>query len=181
MTIESKTWLGRLQEQHSDKLLSVLTVLLLLMMFVVAPIHAAGIFIVQVEIFGAIVAFSMVAGVLVISANLVITAVMLGGFLLNVVVVIARLIKPLPYDLYLISAAWFIIVCTLGFVVGRKVFARGQVTFHRIVGAILLYLLIALAFVCLFILVGLRVPNAFSGLVLEDDQKLAANLIYFSF
>ncbi len=181
MTIDTKSWLGRLQEQYSDQLLSVLTVLLLLMMFVVAPIQAAGIFIVQVEVIGAIVAFAMVAGVLVISASPVLTTVMLGGILLNVVVVVVRLVKPLAYDLYLVSAAWFIIVCTLGFVVGRKVFARGQVTFHRIVGAILLYLLIALAFVCLFILVGLRVPNAFSGLVLEDNHKLAANLIYFSF
>ena len=41
--------------------------------------------------------------------------------------------------------------------------------------------LIALAFVSLFTLMGLLVPNAFKGLVLEDNQKKASSLIYFSF
>jgi hypothetical protein len=106
---------------------------------------------------------------------------MLVAFALNVVVGVARLINPLTYDLYLVAAAWFIIVCTLGFVVARKVFEQGAVSYHRIVGAVLLYLLIALAFVSLFTLVGLLVPNAFNGLVLEDNQKMASSLIYFSF
>jgi hypothetical protein len=133
------------------------------------------------EAFGAIVALVMVAGVLVISASPTATLVILAGFLLNVFVVIARLIRPTTYDLYLVAAAWFVIVCTLAVVVARTVFAGGRVSFHRIVGAVLLYLLIALAFVSLFMLVGLLVPNAFSGLVFEDNEKLASNLIYFSF
>jgi hypothetical protein len=107
--------------------------------------------------------------------------VILAGFSLNVFVVISRLISPSAYDLYLVATAWFVIVCTLAVVVARTVFAGGRVSFHRIVGAVLLYLLIALAFVSLFMLVGLLVPNAFSGLVFEDNEKLASNLIYFSF
>jgi Ion channel len=149
------------------------------MLFVVAPFHAAGIR--MFEAFGAIVALVMVAGVLVISASPTATLVILAGFLLNVFVVIARLIRPTTYDLYLVAAAWFVIVCTLAVVVARTVFAQGRVSFHRVVGAVLLYLLIALAFVSLFMLVGLLVPNAFNGLVFEDNEKLASNLIYFSF
>ncbi|HET7384645.1 MAG TPA: potassium channel family protein [Pseudolabrys sp.] len=179
MTAGRQTTLQRWQEQYSDQLLSVLTVLLILMMFVVTPLHAKGIKI--AEAFGMIVALVMIAGVLVISASMTATAIMGGGFLLNAVVVIARLIKPLTYDLYLIAAAWFIIACTMGVVVGVTVFGPGRVTYHRIVGAVLLYLLIALAFVSLFTLVGHLVPDAFSGLVLKDDQKMASNLIYFSF
>jgi len=38
-----------------------------------------------------------------------------------------------------------------------------------------------MAFVSLFTLLGLLVPNAFTGLVLEDNQKMASSLIYFSF
>jgi len=38
-----------------------------------------------------------------------------------------------------------------------------------------------MAFVSLFTVVGLWVPNAFSGMVLEDNQKMSSNLIYFSF
>jgi hypothetical protein len=171
--------LDDLQKEYSDRLLSVLTVLLLIMLFVVAPFHAAGIE--MFEAFGAVVALVMVAGVFVISASPMATLVILAGFSLNVFVVISRLIRPSTYDLYLVAAAWLVIVCTLAVVVARTVFAQGRVSFHRIVGAVLLYLLIALAFVSLFMLVGLQIPNAFSGLVFEDNEKLASNLIYFSF
>jgi Ion channel len=176
-TIQTK--IQRLHEQYSDSLLSVLTVLLLILLFVVAPFQAAGIIV--FEAFGVIVALVMVAGALVISASPTAAAIVLAAVLLNVAVVIARLIKPLAYDLYLVAAAWFVIVLTLGFIVARKVFGPGQVSYHRIVGAVLLYLLIAMAFVSLFTVVGLFVPKAFNGLVLEDNQKMASNLIYFSF
>jgi Ion channel len=155
----SRLRLDELQKEYSDPLLSVLTVLLVIMLFVVAPFQAAGIMMFEAPA----------------------TLVILAAFLLNVFVVIARLIKPLTYDLYLVAAAWFVIVCTLAVVVARTVFGQGHVSFHRIVGAVLLYLLIALAFVSLFMLVGLQIPNAFNGLVFEDNQKLASNLIYFSF
>jgi len=181
MTIGSKSSLGRLQALHSDRLLSVLTILLVLMMFVIAPAQAAGIFTVGVDIFGFFVGLVMAAGVLVISASPTTMAIMLAGLSLNVAVVVARLIKPFTYDLYLVAAAWFVMAFTLGFVVARRVFGGGRVTFHRIVGAVLLYLLVALAFVSLFTLVGLLVPNAFKGLVLEDNKKMASSLIYFSF
>jgi hypothetical protein len=181
MTAISRVRLGELQKEYSDRLLSVLTALLALMMFVVAPLQAAGIFTLGIELFGISIGLVMVAAALVISASPTTTAVMLAGFSLNIAVVIARLVKPLPYDLYLVAAAWFIIVVTLGFAVARTVFGPGRVSVHRIVGAVLLYMLIALAFVSLFTLVGLLVPNAFSGLVLEDNRKMASALIYFSF
>jgi len=179
MTTIGRVRLDNLQKEYGERLLSVLTVLLLIMLFVVAPFHAAGIKL--FEPFGAVVALVMVAGVRVISASPTATLVMLAGFLLNVLVVIARLIRPSTYDLYFLATAWLVIVCTLGVVVARIVFAPGRVSFHRIVGAVLLYLLIGLAFVSLFMLVGLLVPNAFNGLVFEDNEKLASNLIYFSF
>lgn len=179
MGVGSRSRLRQLQLKHSDQLLSVLTVLLLVMLFVVAPFQAVGIKI--FDAFGVVVGMVMIAGVLIISASPAATAIILVGFSLNIAVVTARLIQPLPYDLYLSAAGWFIIVCTLGYVVARKVFSGGEVTFHRIVGAVLLYLLIALAFVSAFLLLGFWVPNAFSGLVVEDNQKLSSNLIYFSF
>jgi hypothetical protein len=179
MNIGSRSRLRQLQLEHSDQLLSVLTVLLLVMLFVVAPFQAVGIKI--FDAFGVVVGMVMIAGVLIISASLAATAIILVGFSLNIIVVTARLIQPLPYDLYLSASGWFIIVCTLGYVVARKVFSGGEVTFHRIVGAVLLYLLIALAFVSAFLLLGFWLPNAFSGLVVEDNQKLSSSLIYFSF
>jgi ion channel len=62
------------------------------------------------------------------------------------------------------------------------VFAPGQVTFHRIIGAILLYLNIGLIFVALFSFVALLIPNAFAGFApLQDNLAVVSNLIYFSF
>jgi hypothetical protein len=38
-----------------------------------------------------------------------------------------------------------------------------------------------MVFVSLFVFVGIAVPDAFSGLTLEDSPAMASKLIYFSF
>ena len=179
MSIGNEARLLELQRRYGDQLLSVLTVLLAAMLFVVAPVQATGYLI--VDVFGVVVALVLFAGVFVMSVSPAATAIILAAFLLNVAVLVMRLIRPLAYDLHLLAAAWFVIVMTLGFVVARQVFERGRVSYHRIVGAVLLYMLIAMAFVSLFLLVGLWAPNAFNGFVLGDNQKMASSLIYFSF
>jgi hypothetical protein len=56
------------------------------------------------------------------------------------------------------------------------------VTFHRVIGAVLLYLNIGLIFVALFCFVGLSIPTAFTGIgPLRDNLSVAGDLIYFSF
>ena len=179
MSVSGRVRLLELQKRYSDQLLTVLTVLLATMLFVVTPIQAAGFLI--IDAFGLIVGLAMVAAAFVISANPAITTTMLAAFSLNVAVVLLRLFRPLPFDLYIVAAAWFAITITLGFVVARKVFEPGQVSYHRIVGAVLLYMLIAMTFVSLFTLVALLAPSAFNGFALHDDQKMSSSLIYFSF
>ena len=49
------------------------------------------------------------------------------------------------------------------------------------VGAVLLYLLIAVTFASLFAFVGLSIPDAFKGIAFEDDSALANALFYLSF
>jgi hypothetical protein len=61
------------------------------------------------------------------------------------------------------------------------VFGGGRITYHRIVGAILLYLLIAVAFATLFAFVGLSILDAFKGIAFKDDAALANSLFYLSF
>jgi Ion channel len=169
-----------LQKQYSDPLLTLLTTLLLLLMFVVAPLQAAGI--VAFQAFGVFVALAMISGAVVMSGSAVATVAMLIALFLNVVVIILRLRnEPSAYDLHFIALAWLILSMTLGWVVARAVFARGRVNYHRIVGAVLLYLLIALAFVALFVFVGVLIPKAFSGITFEDDARFASSIIYFSF
>ena len=100
----------------------------------------------------------------------------------NVVVFLLRLFyPPWHYNISILAAAWFAIAITLGAVVAQAVFRRGRVTYHRIIGAILLYLLIAVAFGALFILIGLAVPDAFKGITFEDNPALANSVSYLSF
>ena len=73
------------------------------------------------------------------------------------------------YNLHLLTGAWFIIAVTLGILVAWAVFGGGRITYHRIVGAILLYLLTAVTFATLSAFVGLSVPEAFKGIVFDDD------------
>ena len=89
--------------------------------------------------------------------------------------------EPSAYDLYFISGAWLTSrLFSAGAWLG-PVFAPGRITYHRIVGAVLLYLLIALTFVALFIFVGVLILKAFSGIAFEDNAALPSNIIYFSF
>lgn len=172
--------LRRLQERYADPILTGLTVLLLLMMFVIAPLQAADV--VAFESFGLLVALGMLAGVLVMSRSPVAFALILIAVIMNGAGAVMRLHRGVStFDVYLVSMAWLIMSLTLGWVVARQVFGKGRVSFHRIVGAILLYLLIALFFVSAFAFVGLIWPDAFQGIKIEDSTALASNLIYFSF
>ena len=180
MTIGPGNLLVTLRERYSDPLLTVLTALLLFLMFVVAPLQAAGITIFQA--FGVFAALAMMTGVLILSGSSIAVFALLVAISMNFLVIFLRLRgTPTAFDLPMVAAAWLILSITLGAVVGRAVFAPGAVTYHRIVGAVLLYLLIALAFVALFVFVGLVIPKAFSGLVLEDNATFASSAIYFSF
>jgi hypothetical protein len=160
-------------------LLTALTVLLVVMLFVIAPLQALGIFVFQAfELFFAII---LVAGVFVMSGSRTAVAAMVVSLLMAMVGVISRINAPSILDINLFAGSWLIMGITLGFVVSRAVFAPGRVTQHHIMGAILLYLTIAITFVALFTFIGSLVPKAFSGLSLEDSPALASNLIYFSF
>jgi len=164
-----------LRRKYSDWLLTLLTILLLLIMFVFIPLQAAGM--TYFQGFGLIVLLAIIAGAMVISINPKALAVMSVAFIINLFVIGFR---PLPYDVHIVSGCWLIITLTLSLVVGRAVFGRGRVTYHRIVGAVLLYLLIALAFMMLFSFVGASVDDAFRGLTFEYDSALASRLLYFS-
>ena len=121
---------------------------------------------------------AVIAGAMVISINPIALAVMLTAFVTNLAVIA---IRPFPYDVHIVAGCWLIITLTLGVVVIRAVFGRGRITYHRIAGAVLLYLLIGLAFMMLFSFVGLSADNAFSGLTFEYDAAIASRLLYFSF
>ena len=174
-----KDYMDNLRERWSDALLTALTGLLVVMLFVIAPLQALGIFIFQAfELFFAII---LVAGVFVMSGSRIAFAAMVVSLLMATIGAISRIKAPSIFDINLFAGSLLIMGITLGVVVSRAVFAPGRVTLHHVMGAVLLYLAIAITFVALFTFIGSLVPTAFSGLSLEDSPALASNLIYFSF
>jgi hypothetical protein len=171
--------MARLRDRWSDPLLTALTVLLVVMLFVIAPLQASGIFLFQAfELFFAII---LIAGVFVMSGSRIAVVAMLAALVMAVTGAIFRLTAPSILDINLFAASWLIMGIVMVCVVAPAVFGSGRVTYHHIMGAVLLYLTIAVIFVALFTFMGTLVPKAFSGLVVEDSPALASNLIYFSF
>jgi Ion channel len=179
MTVDFMSKLRQLRRKNRDWPLTLLTAVLSLMIFVFAPLQAAGFFLFHAfAIAGLLV---IIGGQLIISGNLIALGLMSIAFIANFVVFFLRLYYPWPYNLHLLAGAWLIIAVTLGIVVARAVFGGGRITYHRIVGAILLYQLIAVTSATLFAFVGLSIADAFKGIMFEDDSALASSLFYLSF
>src|SRR5271167_131358 len=140
--------LRSLQERYSDPLLTALTIMLALLLFVVGPLQAAGV--AAAHHFGVAFGLVLVAAVFVVSGSGVALAAILVAVALIVLASVLRLKHPSAVDIYLDATAWLISGLTLSIVVARAVFAPGRVTFHRVMGAVLLYLNIGLIFVALF-------------------------------
>ena len=171
--------LDRLRERWSDPLLTMLTVLLILMLFVFAPLQAAGVKPFQVLSFAS--ALGLIAGIFLLSGSPAVVVALLAAFAMAGTAALLRLSTPSALDVYLFAGALLIMGVAMASVVALTVFAMGRVTHHRIIGAILVYLSIAVTFSALFTIVGLLVPNGFSGMSFKDDAALASNVIYFSF
>jgi hypothetical protein len=173
------TSLGQLRERWNDPLLTVLTVLLILMLFVFAPLQAVGIETFQVLGFAS--ALALIGGAFFLSGSPAVAVALAAAFIMAGTAAVARHTAPSTLDVHLFAGALLIMGTTLAYVVARAVFAPGRVSYHRIVGAVLVYLSVAVTFSALFTIVGMLVPQAFSGMVLEDNPALASNVIYFSF
>jgi len=171
--------MASMRDRWGDSLLTALTGLLVVMLFVVAPIQALGLFVFQA--FELFLAVMLVGGVFIVSGSRIAVVAMLGALVMATVGAVLRIKSPSILDLNLFAGSWLILGLTLGWVVARAVFAAGRITYHRVMGAVLLYLTVAVIFAALFTVVGTMVPKAFNGMVVQDSPALASNLIYFSF
>ena len=171
--------LARLKERWSDQLLTLLTILLVAMLFVFPPLEASGFAVAQDLVFT--IAFAVIVAAVVLSGHRVAIVSMVIALGLAATATILRLQQPSPTDVYLKASAWILGALSLIFVVARAVFAPGVVNYHRVMGAILLYLAIGWLFAGLYTLLGLLVPEAFSGMTVSDSASLASDMAYFSF
>jgi hypothetical protein len=179
MVTQLRTMLARSRARYGEPLLTATTVILALVLFVFAPLQAANI--IALEALGFAATLVLIVSTVAMSGSLTALGLMLFAFCLNGATVLKRAVDPSTIDIALLASGWIIVAATLGTVVARDVFAPGRVTVHRIVGAVALYLLIGVIFAGLYAILGIAVPNAFSGLVLTDNPALASNVVYFSF
>lgn len=163
----------------NDWLLTLLTVLLVLIVFVLAPLQAIGHFVPHA---GAITALlAVMASMAVISRSRLALAMMSIALVANIVVFMERAFAAWRYNVHLLAVSWLLISITQGVVVTRAVFGPGYVTYHRVIGAVLVYLLIAVAFACIFTFLGLSIDGSFKGIEFADDRTLASKVFYLSF
>jgi hypothetical protein len=168
-----------LRERWQDPLLTVLTIVFALLLFVLAPLRADHIPGVKELVFGLL---ALVTGaVLVLSGRPVAIGTLLVAIGLAAVAAILRLQHPSNLDVYLDATAWLLLSLAVISEVGRAVFGPGRITYHRVMGAILLYFAMGLAFAALFALIGVASDTAFSGFVVKDSRNLWDTMIYFSF
>lgn len=174
------THFDRLHQRLSDPLLTVLTLMLSFLLFVIGPMQAAGV--VTGQHFGYCFALVLLPAALLYSRNPLVAVPIGVAIALVITAALLDFERSSRTDLYLDSIAWLIAGLALCVVVARAVFGPGRITFHRVVGAVLLYLIIGLTFVALYGLVALAAPQAFTNLpTLHGDFAVAGNLIYFSF
>ena len=126
-------------ERLGDQLLTALTMLLSVLLFVAAPLQANGVL--SAPLFGLFFGLMLIPASFIVSGNRVAVVLMLVAMVLIVVAVVMGWRQPSVTDRLLDAVAWLIAGLTLGAVVARAVFVPGTVTFHRIVGGVLLYLL----------------------------------------
>ena len=87
--------------------------------------------------------------------------------------------SALSASAYLFAMLAFLSILTG--VVGEVVFGPGQVTWHRVRGAIVLYLHLALIFTFLQAVVLFFAPGAFGEALVATDASAGEKLLYFSF
>ena len=72
-----------------------------------------------------------------------------------------------------------LVVCA--YVIARAMFAPGPITLHRVIGAVVLYLTLALAFATMYRVLLDAIPDALQGIeVGADEVQTFSSMVYFS-
>jgi len=172
--------LERIHERWRDRILTGLTLLMSLDLFLIAPLGATHA--VDVRPFSIGIVILMAGGLLVVSRSVVPVAGIVAAIgILSATLTMHARGSNAPLDSCLEAAGWLLVGFVIIWVVARAVFAPGRVNYHRVIGAVLLYLTIGFVFVALFTLVGALSSGSFSGLSVIDRVSLPSNLVYFSF
>ncbi|MDQ2804329.1 MAG: potassium channel family protein [Pseudomonadota bacterium] len=173
-------WRGGWQDRLRDPSLTALLVIELLFIFVASPLAALGIPLPSAAAGVAAMVFILVA--VAVSQSVGAIVLMVASGLLGFAGLVLRLREPSELTDVLSHGAGIFALVALSVVVARAVFRPGRVTYHRIRGAIVLYLNIALIFTAAYRLVAESLPGAFHNLPTFGNDFATANaMLYFSF
>lgn len=176
-------WRRRLRAWHElarDPGLTALLIIEVLLIFLITPLTAMGVL--PELALPATFAVLVIAILVVTWHSYVATFAVITAVIVSLIGTILWREHPTPLTEWLSGGGRLIAIIALSFVIARVVFGDGRVSIHRIQGAVLLYLNLALIFFVLYRLLEVLVPNSFSNLP-EGGTEFGsgATLLYFSF
>ena len=166
-----------------DEGLTVLLGALLLMIFIVIPLAAAGVF----RGYGALVhdlwlAFTLLSGVFGLGwRRKTAQIIVLAAVLLFALRVLGFAGGAGTLGLVVDAALTLFMLSTLGAMVVWQIFREGPITRQRVQGSIVIYLLLGLIWAEAYTLAASLNSASFAGTVPQGRNALSAHLTYFSF
>jgi Ion channel len=166
-----------------DEGLTVLLGALLLMIFIVTPLAAAGVFRGYAAVAHDLwLAFTLMSGVFAIgwrrkTAQVVVLAAVLLFALRGLGFAGGAGALGLVVD----AVLTIFLLSTLGLMVVWQIFREGPITRQRVQGSIVIYLLLGLIWAEAYTLAASLNPGSFAGTVPAGRNALSAHLTYFSF
>jgi hypothetical protein len=177
-----KSWIHflKLQERSREPGLSVLMFIEGTLIFVIIPLASVGMM--PGFVLAAMFILLVLATLVVTSRSRWAAGVVAIAALLSPVGAFVHAEHPTVFTETLNLGARLLALSALSVVIARAVFGPGRVTWHRVQGAIVLYMNFALFFFTLYRFLNTLVPDAFHGLQQSGaEQGSGAALLYFSF
>jgi voltage-gated potassium channel Kch len=167
-------------ENIRNNALTAFLVLEALILFIAAPLSAHGI---QAPLLvGGLLGAAVLLAVVTISRSAGARALTLAATIMAIAGAVMRVSVPSMLTVWLGHLAMIAALLGISTVIVQAVFAPGRITHHRIEGAVILYLNIALAFTSIFRLIQELNPDAFAQIPAQPGEVAAvSNMLYFSF
>jgi hypothetical protein len=171
---------ARWRERARDPVLTALALLLAVVSFVTSPLLISGViaaYALNLSLWVLIIAAICVLVRPGVAAAVVILGVAFAG--VDIQRVFGTPDTRLTYASIAFACVFLLVLITA---VGGAVFAPGRVTYHRILGAIVLYMAIAYLFTGAYHLITILAPGAFTGVDAPPNSlALISQLTYFSY
>jgi hypothetical protein len=171
---------GGWQQRWRDPMLTGLLVLLALEVFFGLPLLRTPYL--DARVFAIAWLLMMLTAVLVATRHWIAVAAILVSSVIALVANVTRINDPTTLTICVGSGSVLVFMVALIWVIWSAVFGPGRVTHHRIRGAVVLYLSIALGFASLFEILLALYPGAITGAAVHGKYLLIGqSLVYYSF